>query len=123
MDCLRGASDHTGCVALVDVWVGAMSTDSTFTPTWPADHDRDAVRKALADDAVCNYVARREHDKAIEALRTARLVISQYLATAEQWRYNRVMWAFAIMLGEIPEDTPEPLSWADEKEIYRNGGQ
>lgn len=43
-----------------------------------------------------------------EALREARMVITQYLASAEQWRYDRVKWAFAIMLGEIPEDTPEP---------------
>ena len=43
-----------------------------------------------------------------DAIRDARAVISQYLATAEKWRYDRVMWAFAIMLGEIPEDTPEP---------------
>jgi len=43
-----------------------------------------------------------------EALREARRVISQYLATAEKWRYDRVLWAFAVMLGEIPEDAPEP---------------
>jgi hypothetical protein len=45
----------------------------------------------------------------IEVLTEARKVISQHLATAEQWRYDRVMWAFAIMLGEIPEDTPDPV--------------
>lgn len=50
-----------------------------------------------------------------EALTEARKVISQYLATAESWRHARVMWAFAIMLGEIPEDTPEPESPADER--------
>lgn len=43
-----------------------------------------------------------------EGVREARAVIGQYLATAEKWRYDRVMWAFAIMLGEIPEDTPDP---------------
>ncbi|OQO89910.1 hypothetical protein B1813_18900 [Saccharomonospora piscinae] len=48
-----------------------------------------------------------------EAVREARRVISQYLVTAEKWRYDRVMWALAIMLGEIPEDTPEPPSPAD----------
>lgn len=46
----------------------------------------------------------------VEAVAEARKVISQYLATAEKWRYERVMWAFAIMLSEIPEDTPEPGS-------------
>jgi len=51
-----------------------------------------------------------EHDLEIklETLKDARKVISQYLATAEKWRYDRVMWAFAIMLNEIPEDTPCP---------------
>lgn len=43
-----------------------------------------------------------------DTLREARGVITQYLASAEDWRYNRVVWAFGIMLGEIPEDTPEP---------------
>lgn len=49
----------------------------------------------------------------LEAVTEARKVISQYLATAEKWRYDRVMWAFAIMLGEIPEDSPCPDSPAD----------
>ena len=43
-----------------------------------------------------------------DALGEARQVITQYLCTAEKWRYDRVCWAFAIMLGEIPEDTPMP---------------
>ncbi|PXY20339.1 hypothetical protein [Prauserella endophytica] len=54
-----------------------------------------------------------------EAVREARKVISQYLVTAEKWRYDRVMWAFAIMLGEIPEDTPEPLSPSDVEALCR----
>lgn len=43
-----------------------------------------------------------------DAMREARGVISQYLSTAEKWRYDRVVWAFGIMTGEIPEDTPCP---------------
>lgn len=51
----------------------------------------------------------RVYSEAVEyALTHARQVVSQYLATAEKWRYDRVMWAFGVMLGEIPEDTPEP---------------
>jgi hypothetical protein len=40
----------------------------------------------------------------------ARLVVMQYLCTAELWRYDRVLWAFNIMSNEIPEDSPEPPS-------------
>lgn len=58
-------------------------------------------------------------DDAKDALRHARACITQYVATAEPWRYNRVIWAFAIMLGEIPDDTPEPLSDSDREEIAR----
>jgi len=61
----------------------------------------------------------RHHDAevAAKALRDARQVITQYLATAEKWRYDRVVWAFAVMLGEIPEDTPEPMSPADARAV------
>lgn len=58
-----------------------------------------------------------------QMLRDARGVITQYLSTAAQWRYDRVCWAFAIMLGEIPEDSPEPLSPADEAEIARRAAR
>lgn len=53
---------------------------------------------------------RAEAEKAmLDALRDARGLITQHLSTAERWRYDRVCWAFAIMLGEIPEDSPEPM--------------
>lgn len=45
-----------------------------------------------------------------EALREARAQATWPVATAEQWRYDRTLWIFAIMLGEIPEDTPAPPS-------------
>ncbi len=54
-----------------------------------------------------------------DAVREARAVITQYLATSEKWRYDRVAWAFAVMLGEIPENSPEPMSPADHEEIRR----
>lgn len=56
-----------------------------------------------------------------EAISEARAVITQYLATAELWRYDRVCWAFAIMLGEIPEDSPEPPSPSDPGYTERYG--
>lgn len=65
------------------------------------------------------WLAEERRKAKVEAVTDARKVISQYLATAEKWRYDRVMWAFAIMLSEIPEDTAEPLSPADEEEIAR----
>lgn len=58
-----------------------------------------------------------------DVLGHARHVITQYLSTAEKWRYDRVCWAFAIMLGEIPADTPEPLSPADEDYLSRQAAQ
>lgn len=48
-----------------------------------------------------------------EVLQHARAVITQYVSTAEVWRYERVVRAFAIMLGEIPEDAPEIPSPSD----------
>lgn len=68
-------------------------------------------------------VGRPELDVKREALAEARKVISQYLATAEKWRYDRVMWAFAIMLGEIGEDSPEPPSPGDLQELARQAEQ
>lgn len=44
----------------------------------------------------------------LDTVYKVRAVILPFLSTAEKWRYDRVAWAFAIMLGEIPEDTPEP---------------
>lgn len=72
---------------------------------------RDRMREPLA--AVLP-LARMEAK--VEAVSEARKVISQYLVTAEKWRYDRVMWAFAVMLGEVPEDTPCPDSPADARE-------
>lgn len=30
------------------------------------------------------------------------------VATAEKWRYDRMLWVFGVMLGEIPADTHAP---------------
>ena len=60
------------------------------------------------DEFVVSLLEGVRKDGMTEALVFARQIISQYVATSEKWRYDRVMWAFAIMLGEIPEDTPEP---------------
>lgn len=49
-----------------------------------------------------------------DTVRAVRSVVTQYVATAEQWRYDRMVWAFALMLEEIPQDTPEPRSPADD---------
>lgn len=72
---------------------------------------RNLVRHALAAVLPDARLAAK-----VEAITEARRVISQYLATAEKWRYDRVMWAFAITLGEIPEDAPCPDSPADARE-------
>ena len=45
-----------------------------------------------------------------EALREARAQATWPLATAEQWRYDRMLWIFDVMLGEIPEDSLAPPS-------------
>lgn len=58
--------------------------------------------KELPDDVV--------RQAKVDALVTARHLVSQHLVTGEKWRYDRVLWAFGIMLGEIPEDTPAPVS-------------
>lgn len=68
-------------------------------------------------------IGRTEVEVKREALTEARKVISQYLATAEQWRYNRVLWAFGIMLGEIDKGTPEPPSPGDLQEQARQAEQ
>ena len=41
-------------------------------------------------------------------LREARYHATWPVATAEKWRYDRMLWTFGIMLGEIPADTPAP---------------
>ena len=41
-------------------------------------------------------------------LREARYHATWPVCTAEKWRYDRMLWTFGIMLGEIPEDTPAP---------------
>jgi hypothetical protein len=77
-------------------------------------HAREDVPALLAEVERLREVAAAERARGIEH---ARRVITGYLATAEKWRYDRVVWAFAIMLGEIPEDTPEPgpIRWADKE--------
>lgn len=81
------------------------------------DRRDDLPRRVPAPEAETQLL-----DAKREAVREARAVIGRYLATAEKWRYDRAMWAFAIMLGEIPEDTPEPLSPADEEELKKRAG-
>lgn len=76
-----------------------------------AENHRAVERHALAAVLPDARIAAK-----VEAVTEARKVISQYLATAESWRHARVMWAFAIMLGEIPEDAPCPDSPADARE-------
>jgi len=66
--------------------------------------------------ALNTHLQNVRHKGIDDALTEAREVISQYVVTSEKWRYDRVMWAFAIMLGEIPEDTPMPGpsgTWTD----------
>lgn len=79
---------------------------SEYTPTTKdvRDEYKSPIDAALDGEEFDRWLLAEKHS----VLKDARSVISQYLATAETWRYNRVMWAFAIMLGEIPEDTPEP---------------
>jgi len=74
-------------------------------------HDIAAALDRVAADAAAEARAAGIHDSLTEA----RKVISQYVATAERWRYDRVMWAFAVMLSEIPEETPCPRSPADDE--------
>lgn len=79
-----------------------LATEGVFVQ---ADHPRfDHVGRRILAAVLPEVRAQAK----VEAVTEARKVISQYLATAEKWRYDRVMWAFAIMLGEIPEDTPCP---------------
>lgn len=73
----------------------------------------------LNSPAMATLLAAHRNAVIDDVLGHARHVITQHLATAEKWRYDRVCWAFAIMLGEIPADTPEPLSPADEAENAR----
>lgn len=69
---------------------------------------------------VCDTVdtaAKAIHKDREDTIRAVRGVVTQYVCTAEQWRYDRMVWAFGLMLGEIPEDTPEPMSPADYRHI------
>ena len=68
------------------------------------DHEMAALRLARAFLGGANLALEAQRD----ALREARQQVSARLTTAEQWRHDQVMWVFAVMLGEIPEDTPEP---------------
>lgn len=70
-----------------------------------------AMGAALAAVVPALLAAERER-----ALLHARACVTQYVSTAEKWRYDRVVWAFAIMLGEIPEDSPCPRSPSDDAE-------
>lgn len=79
------------------------------------EDDQVQVNKILKSDWLKNVKEESRAEGIDNALNHARQVISQYLATAEKWRYDRVLWAFAIMLGEIPEDSPEPRSPADDE--------
>lgn len=52
-------------------------------------------------------------EEALSDLTDALLQETRYHATwpvvtAEKWRYDRMLWVFGIMLGEIPADTPAP---------------
>ena len=65
----------------------------------------------LADFATPDTQARMKtalDDLVDEVIRVCRYHASWPVATAETWRYDRILWAFGIMLGEIPEDTPAP---------------
>lgn len=77
----------------------------------------------LNSPAMATLLAAHRNAVIDDVLGHARHVITQHLATAEKWRYDRVCWAFAIMLGEIPADTPEPLSPADEDYLSRQAAQ
>lgn len=43
-------------------------------------------------------------------LREARYHATWPVATAEKWRYDRMLWVFDVMLGDIPADTPAPVA-------------
>jgi hypothetical protein len=62
-----------------------------------------------ADEISAPQPALSAGDIRVDTVRRVRAIILPFLDTAERWRYDRVAWAFAIMLGEIPEDTPEPV--------------
>ncbi|GAA1436383.1 hypothetical protein GCM10009616_36010 [Microlunatus lacustris] len=67
---------------------------------------------------------RRERETAqlgLDALRKARGVITQMLSTGEKWRYDRVCWAFAVMLCEVPEDAPPPAHPDDRAALAGEG--
>lgn len=110
------ASSHTQPFADVLARLD-LSPDGTVTSE---DAAHLAVAQALLTSPAMAALL-TEHRNAVidDVLGEARHVITQYLCTAEKWRYDRVCWAFAIMLGEIPADTPEPLSPADEAEMAR----
>lgn len=75
------------------------------------DDVRNAFMRANGDsseDLFDDWLATTRTEAAVESLYDARKIISQYLSTAEKWRYDKVLWAFSIMLGEISENTPEP---------------
>lgn len=101
--------DQGNAVGL-DGWVGPGRGAGEVDDEAVRERQR-AVQRAL-DQLAVDRKAQRE-----DVLRTARQVITQYLATAEKWRYDRVVWAFAVMLGEIPDDTPEPQGPADHHEL------
>jgi len=62
-----------------------------------------------ADEISAPQPALSAGDIRVDTVRRVRAIILPFLDTAEKWRYDRVAWAFAIMLGEIPADTPEPV--------------
>jgi hypothetical protein len=41
-------------------------------------------------------------------LQEARYHATWPVATAEKWRYDRMLWVFGVMLGEVPADSLAP---------------
>lgn len=79
------------------------------------EDNQETIDKILESEWLAKVKKKSYNEGTQDALNHARQVISGYVATAEKWRYDRVLWAFAIMLGEIPEDSPEPRSPADDE--------
>ena len=93
--------------------VEALAREMAESP-WLTVEDLDDLREvARSALALVGEVRRLRADRLEakrEALREARAQATWPLATAEQWRYDRMLWIFDVMLGEIPEDSLAPPS-------------
>ena len=84
--------------------------DSPWLTVEDLDDLREVARSALVLVAEVRRLRADRLEAKREALREARAQATWPLATAEQWRYDRILWIFDVMLGEIPEDSLAPPS-------------